>query len=658
MPVQKLTGENSIGQQLFNKLQADSDCAVIVFGANSNHVLKSRYGSSSDGGQAEPIYQEFGVNPDDSKKEHVDFAPFVTRDDDKSNLCNYYNNRLEQIIREYHRLGGKIYFPFKDNSEVKVNIGTNRSINSEVQKKATELYTQLSTDVSIVLDKEEDKKKALKYYKEALELLEKDVRDLNKISQDDKILENHDIKNKLEAFYNFSNYNEFISQDQKNYDNLKLYKSQNVADSTDSKVKILDHLDKINRRQYLNPDQYYGIGAELKYSFEHDNNYYFQFTDKYKGSLAEKLGINVGDYLIINENKLNEEERKIDPILLVTRMLRSNSLEKISYIGKYDITDDLNNNEFKKICEKYTESNPYKKNFDGKFVIKDNINLLDIEKNQLSQIEVQEDLTILDKYNDASNEQYKEYLIKKILELDITKQNKDDYKRIIQIIHSHYDKLNYHIVNAKYAQIINNTPFEGGQDSDLLRDVDKTCEEIKHTKKWADEFTIYGLAKQLNVVANIHYEDTTLPTQPINQSSANNDKLSLDFHYITGLHYKSREESGNPKEVMQVVGDCFYDSFLHQLYLKKDQDQVRDILKKHDIKLDDDGYYDKQNDKLVVNNKGLHTQNISKLRELAAEGYRDFIEEISNIPSAYPRLTGAKSVDPTTKSKIGSMTVE
>jgi hypothetical protein len=128
-----------INQDLFNT----HDIGIVVFGANSRHMLSSRYGCQGDGGQAKAIYDAFNDSSNPANREFFDVAPFVTRFDQQDNLCEYYNKRLAKIICEYDRLGGKIYFPFADASKTDVNIGTNLAINTEVQKQVTDLYNKL-----------------------------------------------------------------------------------------------------------------------------------------------------------------------------------------------------------------------------------------------------------------------------------------------------------------------------------------------------------------------------------------------------------------------------------------------------------------------------------------------------------------------------------
>jgi hypothetical protein len=79
---------------------------------------------------------------------------------------------------------------------------------------------------------------------------------------------------------------------------------------------------------------------------------------------------------------------------------------------------------------------------------------------------------------------------------------------------------------------------------------------------------------------------------------------------------------------MQVVGDCFYDSFLHQLYLKKDEEEVKNILENKSINFCDN-YYKEEQGKITVTDLEQHSKYISLLRNSASIGYRNIIEEIN-----------------------------
>jgi hypothetical protein len=264
--------------------------------------------------------------------------------------------------------------------------------------------------------------------------MENDVKELKTIMQDNKF--DDSAKAKLIAFddFEFNSYDHFLIKDKNIYDNVKSYKGQRAQGDTNSNDQISRCIDKFNRRQYLNPDQYYGIGAELKHSFTHEDKYYFQFTDKYNGSLAEQLGINVGDYLIIDKNELNDD-KEIDSILLVTRKLRSNDLRGITNIGKYDISEQKNKDVLNEIFTKFLKASKYKKNLEGSFSLEDSIKLPEQEKDNLSSIEkkaTHETITaILGEYRGIPNDHYKEYLITQILEFDLNKIEENKKKKLL-----------------------------------------------------------------------------------------------------------------------------------------------------------------------------------------------------------------------------------
>lgn len=105
------------------------------------------------------------------------------------------------------------------------------------------------------------------------------------------------------------------------------------------------------------------------------------------------------------------------------------------------------------------------------------------------------------------------------------------------MVNSYYQIQDDQLVRERYNQIIQPNCL-----TEVDRNVNETCQKIKSTKKWADAYEIYGLAKEFGVIVKINYSDASCSSQLINRDLNKPNQPVLDFHYVKGLHYKSLQD--------------------------------------------------------------------------------------------------------------------